>query len=237
MTNSSESGTACYSRRVEERAAQLEAIALLAEPVRRHLYRYVVERGEVGREEAARALGISRALAAFHLDRMAAAGLLDVRYRRLTGRSGPGAGRPAKLYRRAATEFRVSLPERRYELLAGILAAGVRGAGDGEALREAARAAGAGLGERIRRAGWRAGPKAVRRALAEEGFEPVEAGDGSVRLRNCPFEALARVDPDLVCRANLWFMEGLLEAAGLAGLVAELDPSPSGCCVVFRGRT
>jgi len=221
---------------MEERAAQLEAIALLAEPVRRELYRYVVERGEVGREEAARALGISRALAAFHLDRLAAAGLLHVRYRRLTGRSGPGAGRPAKLYRRASTEFRVSLPERRYELLAQILAAGLREAGDGEALRAAARAAGSAVGERIRRSGRRATLAVVRRALAEEGFEPADEGGGIVRLRNCPFEALARVDPDLVCRANLWFMEGLLGAAGLDGLVAELDPSPGACCVVFRGR-
>ncbi len=221
---------------MEEHAAQLAAIALLAEPVRRDLYRLVVERGEVGREEAARALGISRALAAFHLDRLAAGGLLEVRYRRLTGRSGPGAGRPAKLYRRAATEFRVSLPERRYELLAGILAAGVREAGDGERLRGAARAAGAAVGERIRRAGERPGPAALRRALAEEGFEPTTAEDGGVRLRNCPFDALARVDPDLVCRANLWFMEGLLEAAGIDGLTPELDPTAGGCCVVFRPR-
>ncbi|HXF73354.1 MAG TPA: transcriptional regulator, partial [Actinomycetota bacterium] len=95
--------------------------------------------------------------------------------------------------------------------------------------------AGAALGERIRRAGRPAGVAAFRRALAEQGFEPADDA-GALRLRNCPFEALAKVDPDLVCRANLWFMEGLLEAAGLDELVAQLDPAPEGCCVVFRGR-
>ena len=50
---------------------QIAAIALLNEPVRRGLYLYVAKRRrDVGRDEAARALHISRALAAFHLDRL-----------------------------------------------------------------------------------------------------------------------------------------------------------------------
>jgi predicted ArsR family transcriptional regulator len=211
----------------------VEAVALLAEPVRRALYRCVVERGEVGRDEAARALGISRALAAFHLDRLAEAGLLDVRYRRLTGRSGPGAGRPAKLYRRAEAEFRVSLPERRYDLLARLLAAGLPDRADPAALRDAARGAGEEVGRRVARRGGRAATR-LRRALADEGFEPFAAPDGSIRLRTCPFRALAVEDPDLVCRVNLWFLEGLVAGAGVGASAERVDPGEPGCCVALR---
>src|SRR2546425_12818334 len=102
---------------------RIAAIASLDEPVRRELYLYVAGRGsEVGRDEAARALRISRALAAFHLDKLVQQGLLDASYRRLTARRGPGAGRPAKLYHRSARQLDVTLPERRYELAGRVLA-------------------------------------------------------------------------------------------------------------------
>ena len=102
---------------------QITAIASLGDPVRRGLYLYVAGRGrEVGRDEAARALRISRALAAFHLDKLHQHGLLETSYRRLTRRRGPGAGRPAKLYRRADLQLDVSLPRRRYELAGRVLA-------------------------------------------------------------------------------------------------------------------
>ena len=102
----------------------LAAIGLLDEPVRRRLYDWVVGQPEpVGREAAARAVGVSRAIATFHLDKLAEAGLLDSSYRRLTGRSGPGAGRPARVYLRASREFSVSLPERRYARAADLFAA------------------------------------------------------------------------------------------------------------------
>ena len=104
-------------------ARQLETLALLDEPVRRKLYLHVAETGEeVSRDQAARATKVSRALAAFHLDRLVEAGLLETTFRRLTGRTGPGAGRPAKLYRRASVQLDVSVPERRYEMAAHILA-------------------------------------------------------------------------------------------------------------------
>src|SRR5215470_13271573 len=91
---------------------QLESLQILTEPVRRDLYRYVAERGgEVGRDEAATALGISRALAAFHLDKLVEAGLLETSFRRLSGLKGPGAGRPSKLYRRSSVRIEVSLPQ------------------------------------------------------------------------------------------------------------------------------
>src|SRR3989442_12986588 len=102
---------------------QIAAIASLHEPARRGLYLYVSSRRrEVGRDEAARALRISRALAAFHLDKLVQQGLLETSYRRLTGHRGPGAGRPAKLYRRSARQVDFTLPRRRYDPAAGVRA-------------------------------------------------------------------------------------------------------------------
>ena len=101
----------------------IAGIAALGEPVRRALYFYVVDRGgAVSRDQAARGTGVSRALAAFHLDKLVAAGLLATEFRRLTGRSGPGAGRPAKLYRRSEEQLAVSLPPRSYALAAELFA-------------------------------------------------------------------------------------------------------------------
>src|SRR4051812_47375124 len=107
----------------EDRSAQVAAVAALAEPTRRRLYEYVVRRPHpVSRDDVAGALGVPRPTAAFHLDRLVADGLLDVHYERRTGRTGPGAGRPAKLYRRSDASGTGSLPERRYDLAGELLA-------------------------------------------------------------------------------------------------------------------
>src|SRR6266550_5151777 len=91
-------------------------IAALADPVRRALYLFVARGpGQVSRDRAARGVRISRALAAFHLDKLVRHGLLEASYRRLGKRRGPGAGRPAKLYRRSGLQLQVSLPPREYE--------------------------------------------------------------------------------------------------------------------------
>src|SRR3546814_12007588 len=104
-------------------ADQSSRIGALADPMRRALYEYVAtQREPVGREEAARALDLATHKVKFHLDKLVDEGLLQTEFRRLSGRSGPGAGRPNKLYRRADTEFSVSLPERRYDLVGHILA-------------------------------------------------------------------------------------------------------------------
>src|SRR5688572_10198722 len=103
---------------------ELDAMAALREPTRRRLYQYVERQLEaVSRDEAAEAIGITRALAAFHLDKLVEVGVLKAEYRRLSGRSGPGAGRTSKLYRRSRNQFAVSLPHRNHELLARLLAA------------------------------------------------------------------------------------------------------------------
>src|SRR5919206_5136836 len=135
-------------------AAQISAIAALNEPIRRALYTYLLERPDpVGRDEAAEAVGITRDLAAFHLDKLLEEGLLDVEYRRISGRSGPGAGRPAKLYRPSGRHVQVSLPERRYDLAARLMAEALEdpGRNPAAAVERAARRFGETVGAQARR--------------------------------------------------------------------------------------
>ncbi len=222
----------------------IEAVALLDEPVRRSLYEWVAASGRaVGRDEAAAAVGIARSLAAFHLDRLVREGLLVAEYRRLTGRTGPGAGRPAKLYRRGPRELTVSLPDRRYETAARLLADGVDRMTGGEgapiAVRDSATALGREVGATARRrAGRHPGGPRLRRALldtlTERGYEPREVSSGEIRLGNCPFHALVEDHRDLVCGMNLALADGLLDGLGADDVSARLDPQPGYCCVAFE---
>src|SRR5437899_4415703 len=108
---------------VPDMAEQMASLSTLAEPVRRALYLHVAaQRRPVGRAQAAAALGVPRTVAAFHLDKLVEAGLLQVSRGRTTGRSGPGAGRPAVLYSRAERQHEVSIPARSYALAARLLA-------------------------------------------------------------------------------------------------------------------
>ncbi|MFD3324904.1 helix-turn-helix transcriptional regulator [Streptomyces sp. NPDC058701] len=231
----------------------IDAIAALQDPVRRRLYEYVAAQGrEVGRNEAAEAAGVARTLAAHHLDRLTDAGLLDRGSRRLTGRSGPGAGRPAKVYTRARTERAVSLPARDYRTAAELLAEAAEEAGLDAGLCAAARR----RGETLRRSGAPCGDLTeVAEVLAARGYEPYrEAADGApvadgavggggadggagvaphvVRMRNCPFHAVAERFPPLVCGMNLALLEGLLGEDG--PVRARMDPRPGECCVVVE---
>lgn len=224
----------------------IEAIALLEEPNRRRLYQLVAASPEpVGRDDAAAALDISRELAAFHLDRLVEAGLLEAEYRRRSGRSGPGAGRPAKLYRRANREVAIALPPRHYDLAADLMAtaldrlSGVSGAAvAADVARERGRTAGTSARRQAR------GRPSRRRLLTElldllrgAGYEPTtDAATGSMTLRNCPYHALAVEHRELTCGMNLAWAEGVID--GLESNVrAELAPAPGRCCVVFRSGT
>lgn len=131
--------------------ADLASLSSLDDRVRGRLYEFVSGRAEpVGRDEAAAAVGIGRALAVYHLDKLVESGLLTVTYQRLGGRSGPGAGRPAKLYATSDREFAVSVPPRDYELAAQLLARAVEAASRPAraALQAAARQCGTELGRR-----------------------------------------------------------------------------------------
>jgi predicted ArsR family transcriptional regulator len=224
----------------EDAASQISAIASLNEPIRRDLYAYVVGRPEaVGRDEAAEALGITRDLAAFHLDKLLEEGLLDVEYRRISGRSGPGAGRPAKLYRPSGRQVEVSLPGRRYDLAARLMAEALEDPeGDpAAAVDRAARRFGETLGAQARRHLGRrpSADRLLERAcavLGDYGFEPVRIGD-EIRLRNCPFDAIAKDHTTLVCGMNLALAEGLVVGLGAEGIDVRLDPMPGTCCVAL----
>jgi predicted ArsR family transcriptional regulator len=216
----------------------LSAIGLLQDPVRRALYGHVVASGgEVSRNQAAEAAGVARSLAAFHLDKLVEAGLLEATFRRLGDRRGPGAGRPAKLYRRAAGQVAATLPPRTYEAAAHLLAETVEEAGADLELQAAARRAGARTGRQIA-AEASAGPDPVppvEQVLAARGYEPYRDGD-ALRLRNCPFANLSAEFPVLVCAMNLCLIEGLLDGLGRDPGRAVMDPAPDRCCVAVLSK-
>ncbi|HEX5014706.1 MAG TPA: hypothetical protein VFV72_11185 [Candidatus Limnocylindrales bacterium] len=233
---------------MSNRPEDLAAIASLDEPARRALYEWVVASGRaVGREEAATAVGVSRALAAFHLDRLVRDGLLVPEYRRLTGRTGPGAGRPAKLYRRAEREVSVTLPERRYDTAAVLFAETLERLGNGPdegppaALRDAAHKLGEDAGEAASTAAGRPRSRTGRRAavlaaLRDRGYEPFTDDAGDIRLRNCPYHALVDEHRPLVCGMNLAMIDGVVEGVGENALSARLDAQPGLCCVAIHAE-
>lgn len=224
---------------------QLSALSALGEPSRRELYDYVAATGGwVGRDEAADAAGIQRGVAAHHLDRLADEGLLEVDYQRLTGRTGPGAGRPAKVYRRSRADFEVSLPPRDYEFAGRLLAdaitdAQTTGSDVSHAVDRAARRAGQTLGATMKqRLGRRRSRAAARHAvvdvLEDHGFEPHEQADGTVVLRNCPFHLLARTHTELVCGLNHCLIDAAVDEVDGTAFEVRLEPDPDMCCVRLR---
>jgi predicted ArsR family transcriptional regulator len=213
-------------------ADQAAAVGVLADPVRRALYRYVAgQAGPVSREDAAAAVGVPVHSAKFHLDRLQEAGLLDAEYQRLSGRTGPGAGRPAKVYRRSERQVAVSLPQRRYDLAGEVLAEAVdRSVSDGTPVAEALRAAATEVGRRVAEEEVPAeGGDRVGAVLARCGYEPRTVG-AELCLVNCPFDRLAAAHTELVCGMNLDLVAGVLDALG-ATVRAELRPTPGWCCV------
>src|SRR5215469_7627914 len=211
----------------------LAALSSLDDPVRRRLYEVVRERTEpIGRDEAAAAAGVGRALAVYHLDKLVEAGLLTASYQRPPGRGGPGAGRPAKLYTRSDREFAVTVPPREYELAARLLIQAVESDSSGRsrtALLDAARRLGAELGSRFAD-----GDAGLEEALAEHGYEPRRGHDDVIRLRNCPFHQLAEQHRDVTCGMNLGLIQGIVAGLGADGLHPVLDPRPGHCCVAIE---
>lgn len=231
------------------RAASIGALAALAEPVRRALYDYVVSQAEpVGREAAAVAVGVPVHVAKFHLDRLVADSLLRAEYRRLSGRSGPGAGRPAKVYARSDRQIAVSLPERRYDLIGHILAIAVEAGLEAQpgsgglagVLGESAYGEGRAVGEAAQQKAGRDGDvlegdglDRLSAALSTQGYEPRQADDVLV-LANCPFDSLAREHTELVCAINRSYVQGVADGLGCVRARACLEPVEGRCCVTVR---
>lgn len=216
-------------------ARRVTKLGTLADPVRRALYHFVADQpGAVSRDQAADGIDVPRHTAKFHLDRLVDEGLLVTEFRRLTGRTGPGAGRPAKLYRRSRKEVAVSLPHRRYDLAAAVLADAVEhtlaGAEIVTALDEAARAAGSRAAAAVREGDLAATElDRVAGALAPFGYEP--RLDEHLILQNCPFDRLVGDHTDLVCGMNLTFVDAVAGALGCVGVRSGPARPGSGCCV------
>jgi predicted ArsR family transcriptional regulator len=219
---------------------QIAALAALDQPMRRDLFQVLCHRdGWTSRDDASRALGISRALAAFHLDKLAEAGVVDTIFERVSGRSGPGAGRPSKLYRPTTREVSASVPARRYELAGSLLAAAV------EATATSGRPIADALDDVSGQAGRDIGAAAANRAVAgqeselvaavlrDHGYDPGPPVDGEIVLSNCPFHHLAEQHRDVICAMNLHLITGVLIGLGDSGraLTAHLQPDPEHCCV------
>lgn len=229
----------------ESFAGQVSGVAALADPTRRELFRYVVAQGdEVSRDQAAVGVGVPRHTAKFHLDRLVEEGLLDTEFKRLSGRRGPGAGRPTKLYRRSARELSVTVPERHYDLAAHLMATAIEAAAADrtsavDALHRAAAETGRALGDQARGAAGAPGrPNIVDAAcatLAAHGYAPRHLGD-TVTLANCPFHALARDHTELVCGMNLALLKDFVERGTDGALTARLEPSADRCCVTLSSR-
>lgn len=223
-----------------DQISQYAGIGALADETRRTLYEYVAAQPDpVGREQAATALGIAQHNVNFHLDRLVTEGLLEVEYRRLSGKSGPGAGRPSKLYRMAAREFAITLPPRRYELVGEILAGAITKAESGGSLNQAlanvARHKGRELGKAADGLNIAQSLPAMATVLAGQGYAPRVDGD-VVTLSNCPFHALAQQHTELVCGLNEDFIQGVAEGLGCAQVSARLEPEPDQCCVKIRAE-
>jgi predicted ArsR family transcriptional regulator len=223
---------------------QLAGLASLSDPTRRALYRHVADRGvPISRDEAAQATGISRPLAAYHLDKLVHDGLLEPRYHRRSNRRGPGAGRPAKHYVRAQRPLELSLPARDYAALAELLAGAVEADPSGAATAALDRAA-ATLGATLGATATTPTPPQgdpdqvlahLRQVLAARGYEPDEEADGTIRLRNCPFDRIATRHRQLVCGANHAMLQALTNQVDHdpPTIRALLDPQPGRCCVTL----
>lgn len=228
-------------RSSEPSDAQLDRLAVLGDPLRRELYRFVAEQTTPqSRDQVADAVGVARHVAKFHLDKLAAEGLLEVDYRRPPGRTGPGAGRPTKLYSRSSQTVQVQIPPRSYDLAGEIMAEAIdastrTGTPVAEALRRTAREAGRRLRGADTTAARTAGGqlRAVADVLSHHGFEPrVEAG--TLVLANCPFHEVAKTHPAVVCDLNLAMVGGVLESLHANRVRAELEPAEGRCCVTVH---
>lgn len=222
--------------------ADVKRLSTLDDNLRRSMYLFARRQlAGVNRVEVAKEFGVSPKLAAFHLDKLADEGLLSFHYARPPGRTGPGAGRPAKIYRASDAKIEVSVPERRYDLVGNLLVDTITAGGDTETerARSVAYDAGLALGKKVREER-RLRPPGAERAMAvatevleEYGFEPSRT-DNEVSLQNCPFHALAQHAPALVCQMNQAFLDGMMRGLGNETVQVHLQPTPGQCCVRLR---
>ncbi|WP_104081184.1 metalloregulator ArsR/SmtB family transcription factor [Cryobacterium sp. Y11] len=212
----------------QSQSDDISAIASLSDPLRRSLFDLVSQSAvPMGRDEAAEALGVPRGTVAFHLERLARCGLLDTEFQRRTGRTGPGAGRPAKLYRRAANEIVVSVPGRHYALAGELLISAIEQSDrTGKPAQESLTQVSVEHGHTL---GMSAG--SLDAVLQSTGYEPQDDGDGGLLLHNCPFNQLTKSHTETICAANLALLVGVAEGAGERARKVHFAPRDGYCCV------
>ena len=216
----------------KESVGDVERVGLLAEPTRRELYDFVSGANvAVSREQAAEGTGVPAHSAKFHLDKLVEGGLLETEFHKLTGRTGPGSGRPSKHYRRKEAEIAVTLPPRQYDLLSRVLTDVVASAAAGEPLSLALKRVAVDTGAEMGRE--HAANGDVESALRSCGYEP-SIQDNVVSLRNCPFRGAAERHVELVCGINVDFVTGVLRGIGDTRSEAHLSPAPGRCCVAVH---
>lgn len=211
-------------------AKTIVQLCVLDDPARRAAYLAVRTAGHpLTRAEVANEVGISAKLAAFHLEKLLSEGFLQATYDRDEG--SVAVGHPAKRYRPTGLELEVSIPPRRYDLAAEILAEALEAESADpplESLTEVASEYGRQVGRRTRA---RSGSTRLLTALNVIGYEPATSGD-EVVLRNCPFRHVAQARPEIICEMNLAFIAGVLVGTQSRSRHAVLSPSAERCCVV-----
>lgn len=216
------------------RTQQISAISAISDPQRRTLFDFVRRSKQpVSREDAAAEAGIPRSTAAFHLDRLVDEGLLEVQFKRLGDKTGPGSGRPSKLYSATASEISVSIPARRYELAGDLLAAAVEESDrSGVPVRDALSTIALKTGREL---GAQAG--SLDAALESCGYEPEDDGRGGMVLTNCPFHRLATKHTEVICHANLGLLQGVADGVSDTEHAVESIPAANGhCCVRIAAK-
>lgn len=206
---------------------RIAAVGSLGDEKRRQLFELVAASAlPVGRDDAALALGLPRSTASFHLDRLVEDGLLAVEFHKPAGKTGPGSGRPAKMYRTAAAEVGASVPDRNYDLAGELMATAIEhSATAGGPVREALLATSYKKGQELA-----AGSRSLEDFLAEEGYHPEPDGKGGYILANCPFHRLADGHPDVVCAMNGAFLGGAAAGCGESEDRVAGNSVPGQCC-------
>ena len=214
----------------------VDAVALLVEPARRQVFEHLQQAGAATIGELTAALGMGRTLVSFHLAKLVEAGFVEAV---APDRDVPALGRPAQRYRLTGRELVVSVPDRRYDLLAGVLLESLADHRRGEPAQAAAERVARRRGEEVA-AQW-APPRKGRATrwsrleglLSHLGYAPRRTEDG-LTVRNCPFDRFRATNTPQVCALNGALSEGYLAGLGLDGEIAShVRACPDSCCVVF----
>lgn len=223
-------------------AQRVSRVSALADPIRRALYHFVAHQpGAVSRDQAAAGLDIPRHTAKFHLDKLVDEGLLVPEFKRLSGRTGPGAGRPAKVYRRVRKEVNVTLPRRRYDLAGHVLADTLGRVKAGTPLDQAIDDAVDNAANIVVESWPPIESSDIDRmigVLSRLGYEPRPEGsadDVAVQLTNCPFQQLSDDHSDVICPINRQFIDAVGRRLDCTEIRTTSVDRGTGCCVALSG--